>query len=340
MSVWFRGSVPGGFDPTARLSTERHGMEFNHLVVTTDFSEQAKRGHAVAAQLARQFGASLILAHVAESPSEFFLRHGVGAAAGIPRAPYIASLRERLEEEAADDVFEGLSVEPVLLEGSPSHQELNKLAQAREAELIVAASSGHSALGRLLLGSFTEKLIRYSSVPVLAVRPTDKVPWEPKRVVIPIDFSGNSKAVLPIVHRLSKEFQSTFLFVYVLDAEAPLLEVPPPMGVDFAARIYEETPERVRASFRELQKTELEGVAAEFTVLRGRHYREITRFAEEEEADLILLSTHGWTGIDHLIMGSVAERVSRGAPCSVLAVHPQRKTAEDAPASASTPAAE
>ena len=273
-----------------------------------------------------------------ESPSEFFLQHGIGAAVGVPRAPYLASLQERLDKEAKDDLFEALSVDSALVEGATSEQALDELARARQADLIVAASNGHSAIGRLFLGSFTEKLIRHSSVPVLTVRPTDTPGWKPERVVVPLDFSKNSKAVLPAVRGLWEAFHPTFLFVYVLDSEAPLLDVPPPMGVGFATWIYEETPARVRQYFSDLKANELEGIVAEFTVLHGRHYREITNFAEGNNADLIVLATHGWTGIDHFVMGSVAERVARSAPCSVLTVRPQRKSTT-ATAVSSTPEA-
>lgn len=271
--------------------------------------------------------------YVAESPSEFFLQHGVGAAVGVPRAPYLASLQERLDKEVKDDLFQGLSVEPVLLEGAASEKALDTLARARQADLIVAASNGHSAIGRLLLGSFTEKVIRHSSVPVLTVRPTDSPEWTPTRVVVPLDFSKNSKAVLPMVRGLWEAFHPTFLFVYVLDSEAPLLDVPPPMGVGFATWSYEETPARVRGYFKDLKATDLDGIVAEFTVLHGRHYREITKFSETNDADLIVLATHGWTGIDHFVMGSVAERVARAAPCSVLTVRPQRKPVAATPVS-------
>ena len=301
-------------------------MACQPIVVTTDFSQEAKRAYTVGAQLASRSGAALILVHVAEPPGEFFFKHGVGAASGVPRAPYVESVHRQLEDEATDEALRGLEVEAVLLDGSgPQQEQLAHLAQERQAEMVVAASSGHSMVGRLLLGSFLEKLIRISSVPVLTVRPMDSSTWKPLRVVVPTDFSENSKAVLPWIKRFWAEFHPTFLFVHVIEVETPLLEVPPPMGVGFAAEFYADRPGRARECFRELQAAELSGLITEFKVLHGRHYHQINAFAKEADADLVLLATHGWTGVDHLVMGSVAERVARDAPCSVLTVRPPPK---------------
>jgi universal stress protein A len=87
-----------------------------------------------------------------------------------------------------------------------------------------------------------------------------------------------------------------------------------------------------KSARKELEKTFSEEMRKfkdfEHVLLRGTPYEEITRFAQEKEIDLIVLATHGRTGIDRLLFGSTAEQVVRYAPCPVLSVRlPQHKRA-------------
>ena len=89
-------------------------------------------------------------------------------------------------------------------------------------------------------------------------------------------------------------------------------------------------PKIARTKFVEIHQTELAGIDLEFEVVDGIPDREIVRRAKEIQSDLILMATHGWTGFKHFILGGVAEKTVRKAPCSVLTVRPAANTGGDA----------
>jgi nucleotide-binding universal stress UspA family protein len=152
----------------------------------------------------------------------------------------------------------------------------------------------------------------------VAARPA---PFALRRILVPIDFSACSRKALAYAVPLARQFQSVLLLVYVVPvqyfvgSEFGPVEVPLPEA-------------RVRhSSERELRRLAQEAIGGavpvEIQVGRGQPVHEIVRVARERQVDLILLSTHGHTGLKHVLLGSVAENVVRYAPCPVLVVRQQ-----------------
>jgi nucleotide-binding universal stress UspA family protein len=98
----------------------------------------------------------------------------------------------------------------------------------------------------------------------------------------------------------------------------------PPGG---AAMLLEDLERQARLDLAEILP-HAENAEVTRQVVMGTPYREIVRVAAAEEVDLIVMATHGRTGLSHLFMGSVAERVIRTAPCPVLTMRPTAATAE------------
>jgi nucleotide-binding universal stress UspA family protein len=90
----------------------------------------------------------------------------------------------------------------------------------------------------------------------------------------------------------------------------------------------EEARDQAPKTFEELRPKELAGVDVTFESTTGIPAQVILERARETGPDLIVMSTHGWTGFRHLILGSVAERIVQGAPCSILTVRPPRTDGE------------
>ena len=67
------------------------------------------------------------------------------------------------------------------------------------------------------------------------------------------------------------------------------------------------------------------GIKTQHIVRLGRAWQEVTEIAREQKSDLIILATHGYTGLKHVLLGSVAEKIVRHAPCPVLSVHPEER---------------
>ena len=149
------------------------------------------------------------------------------------------------------------------------------------------------------------------------------------KILAPTDFSEDSKLALTYAVMLAQKFSSEIIVVHVDQPLAPVMvsELNPGLDVSTMNRIAEEG--RLLA-LRELDGTTARlregGVKARGLMRVGAPFLEIINAAQSEGADLIVMGTHGRTGLAHVLIGSVAERVVNKAPCPVLTVrHPDRK---------------
>ncbi len=139
------------------------------------------------------------------------------------------------------------------------------------------------------------------------------------RIVVPVDFSECSRAAWMEAQRLARAFGSEIVLVHVLDEPAPTSGAPFASGLsgEFAAAVR-------RWSEGELARWREPATAAGLnvrTVLRtGKPHGQIVDLATDERADLIVIGTHGRSGLDRALLGSVSDRVIRLAPCPVLSV--------------------
>ena len=149
------------------------------------------------------------------------------------------------------------------------------------------------------------------------------------KILAPSDFSEDSKLALGYALTLAQKFSSEIIVVHVDQPLAPVMvsELNPGLDVSTMNRIAEE--QRLLA-LKELDDTvgrlRESGVKTRGLMRVGAPFLEIIHAAQSEVADLIVMGTHGRTGLAHVLMGSVAERVVNKAPCPVLTVrHPDRK---------------
>jgi universal stress protein A len=144
-----------------------------------------------------------------------------------------------------------------------------------------------------------------------------------KKILAPVDFSDASRQGLAAACELAGLFQAELLVANVI----PVLP-PRPTDPNFAFEVpeYENILHKDgEAKLAELIKTAVPaGVAARAVIGHGHPAKEVIRIAEEEKADLIVIATHGHSGWHHLLLGSVAEKVIRQAPCPVFAVRERR----------------
>jgi nucleotide-binding universal stress UspA family protein len=147
-----------------------------------------------------------------------------------------------------------------------------------------------------------------------------KSPFRLKKILVPIDFSGCARKALQYAIPLAKEHEAAITLLYVVPTIAP--------AGDFVVADYATVQAEMCASggkqLAKLALDEVRGeVSADTIVHTGSPALEITAVAKSLPADLIVISTHGRTGLKHVFMGSVAEHVVRGAPCPVLVVREQ-----------------
>jgi universal stress protein A len=142
-----------------------------------------------------------------------------------------------------------------------------------------------------------------------------------KRIVCPTDFSEPACKAIKAAGELAEKFSAELILMHVV-GPVPVLETPTGLaGFDVAAYQQELSASAASSLQMRLEKHVPSSVAARTVVVHGEAAHEIVRVANEEDADLIVVSTHGESGWRHRIFGSVAEKVIRHAQCPILTIH-------------------
>ena len=140
-----------------------------------------------------------------------------------------------------------------------------------------------------------------------------------QRIVVPTDFSGCAEEAWALAQRMGGALGSELVLTHVL-VETPLYEEGP-FSMERTKRVYEAARKWAEESIEHWAGAARSKGLKVRTVLRtGVPYREIVALATDERADLVLMGTHGRGGLDRALLGSVADRVVRLAPCPVLTV--------------------
>ncbi len=143
-----------------------------------------------------------------------------------------------------------------------------------------------------------------------------------QRILVPIDFSIHSKNALRYAVPMAEQFGASLHLVYVVE---PTIY---PADLGFGQVVFPGVEEELSVKSAEELQGLIEGeigarVKASYTVRTGKPHQEILQEAVEQNVDLIVVATHGHTGVEHMLFGSTAERVVRNANCPVLTIRPQ-----------------
>jgi len=148
---------------------------------------------------------------------------------------------------------------------------------------------------------------------VIPITPTIEL----ARILYATDFSEASLAALPMVSTIARKYQSQVLVAHICE---PLVStVVTPETIDLGTFIRNEAHAKTEAL---LSTPELRDLSAMAVVHEGTPATELKRIVRDQNVDLVVVSTHGRTGLKHLVMGSVAEELIRSATCPVLALGP------------------
>jgi nucleotide-binding universal stress UspA family protein len=194
-------------------------------------------------------------------------------------------------------------------------------AEERDIDLIVMGTHGRRGLGYLFLGSVAEKIVRRAKCPVLTVResrhprPVDRR----TRILAPVDFSESSLQALSHAKEITAFYGSRLSLFHVIEETVhPYFYGTGKTSIlEFRPDIKSRCEKAMKRMFAEAPGPDVEVTHHTET---GHAVREILRFVEREKVDLLVISTHGLTGLRHFLIGSIAEKVVRRAPCPVLTV--------------------
>ncbi len=304
-------------------------VRLKKFLVTTDFSASSQTGVRSAVALARKLDAAIEVLYVVEPPVYFT---GASEVVFVPdTAAAVAQAKKQLARVAQQHSKPGSRVTPVVRQGKPFH-EIAAQADEDKVDLIVIATRGRTGMRRVLLGSTAERVVRHAPCPVLTVpsRAADERAGEVsafrlRRIIVPVDFSATSAQALPYAAALAGRFAAEIILLHVVE---PMIS---PSRLRYVPTGIKGVVESLEPAARE-QLTGLgeeafdESVSLRSIVRTGVPFQEIAKAAKSLGADLIVLTTHGYTGLRHVVLGSTAERVLRHADCPVMVV---RGTARD-----------
>jgi len=146
---------------------------------------------------------------------------------------------------------------------------------------------------------------------------------EIQKILVPTDFSDFSQCALRYGCELAKRFSAQLHLLNVVEDIYPLIPDP---GMTFppVETYVVEMQEAARGAILKMPPTDMAGeISVVREVLSGIPFLEIVRYAREQDMDMIVIGTHGRSGLVHALMGSVAEKIVRKAPCPVLTVRPE-----------------
>jgi nucleotide-binding universal stress UspA family protein len=293
---------------------------FRNILVPLDRSEIAEQAVSVAASIARRSGGTLRLVSVNEHlPALAFASDSLEKVRETDEASH-KDLAEYLESIAfaVRDVQDG-KVEIAVLEGSAARA-LSEYADAHAVDLIVMTTQGRGALGRWLIGSVTDGMLRRVHVPVLLLHPRDP-PWALhfRKLLVALDGEIEDQVLASAIALGSLHPPAHYTIARVVEPPLPVMTPLSPYPIlveperlaylEAEARTYVEgVSDRLRAR----------GLESSCEVLVGGVATQLLRVAEATPADCIVVGTHSRQGLDRLMLGSEAERIVHAAKLPVL----------------------
>lgn len=271
-----------------------------NILVPTDYSKCSMYAAKVAAQLAKKMNATLHFIHIIEVP---VVTYDVGMVnfESLPQAMFMKEVADKnMTKLLGEDFLQGIPVK-WKIEYDAIYKRINQYVKKNAIDLIVMGSNGASGFNELVIGSNAEKVTRYSNCPVLTIK-KEHENFNVKDIVLASNFYGESN----IMFKGFKEFMGLF------DATLHLLKINTPLN-------FETTPQSKKIMNDFVEKHHLTSYTT--NVYNYEDEEEgIRSFCEEIDADLIVIGTHGRTGISHLWNGSIAEDLLNHAKRPVLSV--------------------
>ena len=327
-----RGTGDAGCTRSPKPSTRM--IRLNNILVPWDFSPFSERALAYARGLARRSGAVLHVLHAEVLHGDHGGRAAYSGRAARERLAKLAGLEG--DVPVPEGSGEGVPLQHAVVRDLAAAPAILAYAQEHDVDLIVMGTHGRRGVRRLLLGSVAAEVIRLAICPVLTVREGTVDGGE--ALLVPIDFSTHARKALSEAKALAALYDAPLTLLHVVEER-----LHPAFYNMGAFSIVDLQPDLEARAMEHLKKfyEEAEGLsgAVQYAVCVGHAPGEIVRYAEEHPPRLIMMSTHGLTGLKHFFMGSVAEKVARGAPCPVLTVKAFGKSLVGPERTAATPEA-
>jgi nucleotide-binding universal stress UspA family protein len=314
-------------------------MAVRHILAPTDCSESSRPAMRRALSLARWFGARITALHVLPAlppPGHRlnWVRNMSLTADDVEtaRADAAKALERFMEPYLAMDL--PVDMKAIVGASDAPARDITQMAEVLPADLVVMGTHGRSGLGRFLMGSVAEKVLRDAPCPVLVVGAVDGYDTARplfRRIVCATDLTEGSTATVDTALALAQENLARLVLLHVvedvrgdrsLDVYRPVAE---------AAAFRRALVDRAQQRLLELGQAAHGFADVTGRVEAGKAWEEVVRVSEQEDADLIVVGAHAGGALGRLFLGSTANQIVRHAPCPVLVAREDRRRAAAAP---------
>ena len=291
--------------------------QLKRIIVGHDLARGGETALKSALALANRCGATLRLVHVVE-PLHAYQRISHPLTLPYTLEEIAQKTGERLQALVTSPEVGAVQVEYEVRRGKP-FVELIVATRAWLADLIVVG--GASLTEEPSLGGTSEQVLRKAFVPVMVAK--KPVSSEAKNFLVPTDFSSCAKKAAEEALILAKSFSGRVTFFHALDLYSSYtVSYAQELGVSVPT--LPPSPEELEPEWEAfLSGLNLEKVDWEKCAEEGDAAATIVRKAKQMQADMIVIGTHGRSGLPHTLLGSVAEKVVRTASCSLLTIRPE-----------------
>lgn len=309
-----------------------------HILFATDFSPSSGPAFRYAVEWAKVFDAQLTLFH------GLSLQPGLDIDAGIAQR-YLDEQRNVAEEHLNQLLVEARQHVPktaIEMRTGLASAQICDVARECKADLIITGTHGWTGFNRFVFGSIAERVIQRAPCPVLSI--PDRSPEEtagmhaltiqPRQIVLPIDFSDCSMEAYEYAVEVSKWFDAPLTLVCAIE--------PLSYSLDFSlTHPLEDKANRKKVVQRLEELTKLlvdEGLSAQYELVEKPSVEAILETSSTQQADLLVMGTHGRKGLSRLLLGSTTSKVLQDSPYPILTVKSPKFEGGHHPATTSEPA--
>ena len=283
---------------------------YNEILFLTDGSEGAEAVFDHVLDIADAHGSRIRVLNVADTNRPSVLRKG---------GDVLDVLKEegkRVVGDVADRARErGVSVITEVIQGEP-YKTIVDYADSHGVDFIVMPTHGRQGLERFLLGSTTEHVVRRAEVPVLTVKPDTSVDYPYANVLVPTDGSDCAREALSIGVDVVKAEMASLHLVSVIDTMSLGVDV----RSDVRIELLEESADGILGDAFDFAEDAGINPVSETIEYGASVHEAILSYIEDKDIDLIVMGTHGRTGFERYMLGSVTEYIIRTSPIPVLTV--------------------
>ena len=291
-----------------------------HILVPSDFTKHSEQASLHALAIAARFKAKITFLHVVtvydddpNSPQDFF--------------PDIEDFYKHMEiradeklQQTQDTIAEQVKTEQIIQRGFSPSEEILSYAEDHQIDLIAMGTHGRHSLAHFLMGSVTEKVVHHAKCPVLCTHIEEDKPHtihSYERILVPVDFSEQSERALVTAKLLLADNGHIDILHVIEDNIHPAYYAAETTSLlDFLQDLHERSQNNIRAMIKKYA----DDIKTRVLIQDGHIARQITGCAQENNADLVVMGTHGLNALEQIFIGSVANKVIRKAPCPVMTV--------------------